>query len=224
MPAYDEAQTTSQTPGHPTGHATGQTTGQTTGGTTHQSGADAFWSEVRRRRPEVGLVLLPPWRGDHPAPAGAAEGRAAAAEVVAGWRLLATALAGTDAADELSAVAPSVGWRPHGDLHRFVVQRAVRGLGATGGAGLLRTLVSALGEDGWRLAPRTRRGLPVLEATDGRIALQGQAGPGATVLTMHGRPLAVPLAARRSSAAEVRALLAGPSVASNAADERWGRV
>ncbi len=143
---------------------------------------DPFWSVVRQRHPDVAIVLLP----DDPAPPGrvgpslASEALTAVGErVVATWAELGPLVT---AGGEL--VEPSVGWSPAGDGHALVVEAAVRGLGQDGGTDLLRTVLGALGAQGWRFAPGSRAGLPLLRATDGLLDLEGVAGPGAVVLTL----------------------------------------
>lgn len=143
---------------------------------------DPFWSVVRRRHPDVAIVLVP----DDPSPpreAGpslAPEALSAVGErVVATWALLAPLVAADG-----EHVEPTVDWSPAGDGHALVVETAVRGLGQDGGTDLLRSVVRTLGEHDWRFAPGSRAGLPLLRATDGLLDLEGVAGPGAVVLTL----------------------------------------
>ena len=147
---------------------------------------DPFWSAVRRRHPDVDIVLLPPDTPDHAAPRGQASGpdavRAAVDAAFAAWTLL-RPLAGATGSAEADA-PPSVRWDLAGCGHALVVQKALRGLGRDRGAALLREVAFALGRDGWRLRPSSRSGRPVLEAVDGPVRLRAEAGPGATVLTV----------------------------------------
>lgn len=148
--------------------------------------ADPFWSAVRRRHPDVDLVLLSPSADDPPPATGPGTARAETAAVAAAWDLLAP-----DVADAAGAVAPAARWRRHGAGHRFELQAALTGLGQRRGTALLRASVVVLGSAGWLLSPRTRRGLPALTATDAHVVLRAEAGPGATVLTLRGVPVRV---------------------------------
>lgn len=143
---------------------------------------DPFWSAVRRRHPDVAIVLLP----DDPAPPGRV-GPTLASEALTtvGERVVATwALLGPLVAAEGELVEPTVGWSPTRDGHALVVEAAVRGLGQDEGTDLLRAVLGALGAQEWRFAPGSRAGLPLLRATDGLLDLEGVAGPGAVVLTL----------------------------------------
>lgn len=143
---------------------------------------DPFWGVVRRRHPEVDIVLLP----DDPPPAEDPPRRidpdalaAVVDQVVATWAVLAPLMAAGGA-----PATPSVDWAPAPDGHALLVEKGVRGLGADGGTALLRAIAVGLGQQGWRLSASRRQGLPLLRATDGLLDLEAQAGPGATVLTL----------------------------------------
>lgn len=143
---------------------------------------DPFWSVVRRRHPDLDIVLLPP----DPAPADV-PGSSLAPEalrevterVVATWAALVPLIPADG-----ERIDPVVDWSPGDAGHALVVDTAVRGVGQEGGTDLLRRVLGALGERGWRFAPSSRAGLPLLRATDGLLDLEAVAGPGATTLTL----------------------------------------
>lgn len=145
--------------------------------------ADPFWSAVREQHPELDVILLPATEPEpDAAPAQPIEElRAAAADLIAAWRLLQPLVHEADAADPDRG--PSVRWEHH-DADVLILQRALKGIGQDAGTELLRTTVSVLGRAGWLLRPGTRRGLPLLDAISGRLHLDAVAGPGATVLTL----------------------------------------
>lgn len=167
---------------------------------------DPFWSVVRRRHPELGIVLLP----DDPAPPGGAPPAldeaaldAVLARVLTGWAVLAPLLA-----EDGDRAAPSVRWAQSRDGHALVVTKGIRGLGTDGGTALLRAIARTLGQAGWRLAPGRRQDLPLLRATDGMLDVEAQAGPGATVVTLASGVLPVDEPARAAAQRRVTAEVA----------------
>lgn len=165
---------------------------------------DPFWSVVRRRHPDVDVVVLPPDRAEDPdqqAPLDLV--RASADAVIEAWRLLRPLVLVAGETD-----VPSVRWGTSGAGSALIIEKAVAGLGQDDGTDLLRAVALTLGRAGWRLRPTTRDDLPALDATDGRTDLRAVAGPGATVLTIAGGVLPVATAAREGVAAEVHEVLA----------------
>lgn len=149
---------------------------------------DPFWAAVRRRHPDVDIVLLTEDAEAEPAGTGAVgPGRTASVEVVRqvtdevtrAWQSLAPLMAARGAAE-----APSVRWSPRDGRNALVVEKAVHGLGEDGGTELLRDVAFRLGADGWRLRPTTRGTRPMLHATNGLVDLRAEAGAGATVITL----------------------------------------
>ena len=123
---------------------------------------DPFWSVVRRRHPDVDVVILPPDAPDGPdapvdsaAPAVDADAlNAVAAGLVAAWREVADLLAELGETD-----GPGLRWAARADGHALVIEKGVRGLGTDGGGDLLRAVAFRLGERDWRLsAPWMRWG------------------------------------------------------------------
>ena len=161
---------------------------------------------VRRRRPDIDLILLPP-----EPPSGAVglpvvdedEARGEAHRLTAAWRLLGELI---HAAGE--SAHPSVGWRAQSGLYALVIQKAVRSIGQDAGTELLRAAAARLAESDWRFSAGRRRGMPVLRAVDAvadpHLLLHAEAGPGATVLTLRTRPLNVADDVRSLIAKEVR--------------------
>ncbi|TWH03207.1 hypothetical protein L615_001200000760 [Nocardioides sp. J9] len=178
---------------------------------------DPFWSAVRQRHPDVDLVLLPP-----PGAAGAAGGdrgdgadRAAGARGIPGpvldevaraladaWRAIAPVVAAAGADDP-----PSVAWRGRPGGHALVVQKALPGTGLERGTAVLRSVAGRLGGDGWLLRPSSRGEVAVLAARGPAAELRGEAGPGATVLTLAGPVLPVGREERARVREEVRSWL-----------------
>lgn len=147
---------------------------------------DSFWSTVRDRHPGAKLVLLPPDPPPSPPDQGTplAEARSAIDAVGRGWAAVAPLL------QEYGAAAPpSHGWRGRAGGHALVIEAALAGIGEDAGATLLRGVAARLDPEGWRFAPGTRNGHPLLRATDGTARLEAEAGPAATVLTFETPPL-----------------------------------
>ncbi|MCX6402134.1 MAG: hypothetical protein NTX33_19655 [Propionibacteriales bacterium] len=161
---------------------------------------DPFWSVVRRRHPDVEIVLMP---DDDPAPGPGAPVERVREEAVAAigaWRLLRpVVLAVVDEPAE-----PSVRWSSRTAGDALVIEKAVAGIGQEDGTDLLRAVTVVLGRAGWRLRPTTRDGLPALDATNGRIDVRADAGPGATVLTIATGLMPVDADVRDAVAAGVR--------------------
>lgn len=86
---------------------------------------------------------------------------------------------------------PSIRWQESAGQRSLVLKKAVTGIGQEAGTELLQRLVVQLGDQGWMLHPGGRDGLPVLRATDGQVAIEAIAGPGATVVTFASVPLRV---------------------------------
>ncbi|TYL49980.1 hypothetical protein FXB39_09910 [Nocardioides sp. BGMRC 2183] len=147
-------------------------------------GDDPFWAAVRRRHPDVDLVLLPRRAGGATSDC-LDRGRDELRAVVEAWRWIAPLLVERGAADR------TAGWRGSGSGHRFVIETAVRGIDRVARTDLLRALAVGADRAGWRLAAGERRGLPVLRALqqEQRLHLRVEAGPGATVLRLRGAPL-----------------------------------
>lgn len=145
---------------------------------------DPFWSAVRRRHPDVDLVLLARDRPDHPdhspprhvAPEVVRTVAAAAHEA---WHTVVPLLV-----ERGETGLPAVRWALREGGHALLVTKAVRGIGEAGGADLLAEMAEVLGRRGWRLAPTRRGPRPLLRATDGLVDLDAEAGPGATVLRL----------------------------------------
>ncbi len=117
--------------------------------------ADPFWSVVRRRHPDVDLVLLPPVAapdeadaGAPPIEAGVEEATAACLARVAGlWQRL----VGDVAPDEQRA-----GWTtgPRPGLERHEATWTLLGVDPVAATGTIDGAARTLGEEGWRvLAP-----------------------------------------------------------------------
>lgn len=160
---------------------------------------DPFWAVVRRRHPDVDIVLMPD-DDTTPGPGASVERvRAEADAAIEAWRLVRPLVL---AADE--SAAPSVRWgrRDAGDA--LIIEKAVVGIGQPDGTDLLRALAVVLGRAGWRLRPTTRDGRPALDATDGRLDVRAEAGPGATILTIATGLLLVDAGVRDTVAASVR--------------------
>ncbi|GAA3804372.1 hypothetical protein [Nocardioides panacisoli] len=151
--------------------------------------SDPFWAAVRERHPGATLVLLPPeLPGDEPPPVPLAEARDAVRAARRAWEVAAPVL--EEYGDPGS---PSVGWRSRPGGRALVTEAGVRGIGVDAGAAALREIAARLDRDdgGWRFDPGSRNGHPLLRATDGHAELRAEAGPGATVLTVATRPMAV---------------------------------
>lgn len=161
---------------------------------------DPFWSVVRRRHPEATVVLVPPALTP-PDDAGPTpdELRAIGRTLLDAWRLVAPLAAATG-----DGGVPSVSWRARPDGHALVAQKALRGLGAAGGAALLRAVAAVLGREGWLLLTSSREGVAVLHGRGVGVEVRAEAGAGATVLTLATPVLAVGAAARGALRAEVR--------------------
>jgi len=150
---------------------------------------DPFWSRVRRRHPDVDVVLVPPDRSDaapslpSATPATPNEIGTMLSAVGELWRSVVRPLL-----DGAGATAPpSIRWRRRADGCSVVVQKALPGVGQEVGTDLLRALVHALHDRGWSIDPGTAAGeLPALRASDGTRLLDAVAGPGATVVTLAG--------------------------------------
>ncbi|WP_182379948.1 hypothetical protein [Nocardioides sp. WS12] len=170
---------------------------------------DPFWSEVRRRHPDVDIVLLPPDPSPDPspdpdlAPASDTEVRRAAVAVQEVWRGVRPLLAGFG-----PLAPPSVRWREAEGRRSLILQKALPGIDQQRGTELLMTLLVHLGERGWALQPGVRDGLPTLRATDGAAAVEAVAGPGATVMTLTGVPLVLTVEVAQLVKDEVRAEVA----------------
>ncbi|MFC5728847.1 MULTISPECIES: hypothetical protein [Nocardioides] len=144
---------------------------------------DRFWAQVRRRHPDVDIVLLEPAGDAEDAlgqPTVAIETvRSVADELTQAWRSIVSVVA-----DRGSVQAPAVRWGIGAGGHALLVEKALQGLGSHAGAGLLRDIAFRIGADGWRMRPTTRDDRPLLRATNGLLDLQAEAGAGATVLTL----------------------------------------
>lgn len=141
---------------------------------------DPFWSVVRHRHPDVDIVLMPEDDDADPGPGVPLERvREEADAAIEAWRLLRPLVL---AADE--PAGPSVRWGSRDAGGALIIEKAVAGIGQADGTDLLRAVTVVLGRAGWRLRPTTRDGLPALDATDGRLDVRADAGPGATVLTI----------------------------------------
>lgn len=168
---------------------------------------DPFWSEVRRRHPDVDIVLLPPDLtpdlAPDLAPASDTEVRRAAVAVQEVWRGVGPLLTGFG-----PLAPPSVRWREAEGRRSLILQKALPGIDQQSGTEFLMTLLVHLGERGWALQPGVRDGLPTLRATDGAAAVEAVAGPGATVVTLTGVPLVLTADVAQLVKDEVRAEVA----------------
>lgn len=172
---------------------------------------DPFWSVVRRRHPEVDVVLLPAEPLDQPLDQLPAEpldqpldqARGAADAVREVWRGLRPLLAGDG-----PLAPPSVRWREGRGQSSLVLKKALPGIAQEEGTELLLRCLVHLGEQGWALHPGARDGLPMLRATDGQVAIEAVAGPGATVVTLTSVPLVVTAGVAQLVKDEVRAEVA----------------
>lgn len=150
---------------------------------------DPFWSVVRRRHPDVDIVLLPgePDQPDAPPDEPDPEDLRARAEALGelegAWQLLAPHVAATAAVGATDPATVRVAPQPGGRAVR-VLEKAVVGIGQERGTHLLRDVALALGRDGWRLRVATRAERPVLDAQVGTLTLHAEAGPGATTMAV----------------------------------------
>lgn len=150
---------------------------------------DPFWSVVRRRHPDLDVVVLPDASTGPDAagpPASVDEVRRAAVALQEAWRWIRPMLA-----EHGEPAPPSIRWQESAGQRSLVLKKAVTEIGQEAGTELLQRLVVQLGDLGWMLHPGGRDGLPVLRATDGQVAVEAIAGPGATVVTLTSVPLAV---------------------------------
>jgi hypothetical protein len=169
----------------------------------HAIDDDPFWSVVRRRHPDVDIVLLPDEPEDQDEPTATPEVEAALeAELDDAWQLLQPIVAatGAPAAEEppsrrvaaaadgpapvLQKAVCGLGTELETTVPGPEQRAAVRGLGQDGGTDLLRDVAVTLGRAGWRLNATTRDGRPLLRARHGRLQLRAEAGAGATVLAV----------------------------------------
>lgn len=152
---------------------------------------DPFWSVVRRRHPDLTVVLLdddPP--ADPPADTPPDELDAHLARLSATWGLLASLVSEAGG----PPTPPSVRWASHGrpDGAALVVERSLTGLGPDGGTDLLRRVAWRLGAHEWRMVATTEAERPVLRASDGVLHLDAEAGAVVTVLSLATPPLRLP--------------------------------
>lgn len=148
---------------------------------------DPFWSVVRRRHPDVDVVLLGPATppqddADVTTPLPAATVREVALLVGQTWASLAPAV--TRAAGEPRT--PTVSWRQRGTTHprhALVVTCGLPAIGRRAGVVLLRDVTGSLLDAGWAIqATTTPDQVARLDARGGVVDVRGEAGPGATVL------------------------------------------
>lgn len=167
---------------------------------------DPFWSVVRRRHPDVTLVLTPDVEpdetADEPSTAPTELLRAAADGALETWHLLRPLVLAAGVTDP-----PSVRWGAKGGEHALVIEKALTGLGQDGGVGLLREVAGKLDGAGWRLRPTVRGQLPALQATNGHTDLRAVCGAGATVLTIATGVLPVSAVDRETIAGELREVI-----------------
>lgn len=153
---------------------------------------DPFWSRVRRRHPDVDVVLVPSDGpgDDPPEEATATPGEIGSMLATVGelWRSVVRPIL----AEAGATAPPSIRWRRRPDGGTAIVQKALPGVGQEAGTDLLRALFHALHDRGWSVGPGIGPGtsleLPALRATDGTLVLDAAAGPGATVITLAGPP------------------------------------
>lgn len=144
-----------------------------------------MFGELRRRHPDVDIVLLPsPDPGDHPPLAGPGQVRALAAHVDA----------------VLSAVAGQLGLRPdqtvglwwqqaHPLCHRRVVRASFTDeTGDRTPVVLLRDAADALSALGWEVRPAADRS-PRLRALAGPVELVAEATPAALAVRLTSEPV-----------------------------------
>ncbi|UUW89730.1 hypothetical protein [Pimelobacter simplex] len=161
---------------------------------------DPFWSVVRRRHPDLTVVLLP----EAEAGAGAGEPPPAIppdeldhhlARLSTAWALLAPLLTEAATTPTSPPSPPSVRWasRTRPDGVALVAERSLTGLGPDGGTDLLRRVAWRLGAHEWRMVATTDNdGRPVLRASDGVLHLEAEAGAVVTVLALSTPTLQVP--------------------------------
>lgn len=151
---------------------------------------DPFWSAVRRRHPDVGVVLLP---DDGPDPTPGSDlgpgldldtARGPVLALVDTWRVIAAVVAERSTTDASGDAGPSLRWGEGDGGHALVARSNVPGLGVAGGIDLVRAVAVALDARGWRFAPTRRAGHPLLRATDGRLDLEAEVGEAITAITL----------------------------------------
>lgn len=136
---------------------------------------DPFWSVVRRRHPEVPVVVLPAAGPPADVPDGAPprrtsdphEARRAAHRLVDTWRGIAEVLAEPGVAG-----TPAVRWAARDDGQALVLERSVAAPDEGAAMALLGRLAVRLGRNAWRLAATTRAGRPWLDAVADDLRLQ----------------------------------------------------
>ncbi|MBU2696080.1 hypothetical protein [Pimelobacter sp. 30-1] len=157
---------------------------------------DPFWSVVRRRHPDLTVVLLPEAGVGEPPPATPPdELDRHLARLSAAWALLAPLLTEAATTPTSPPSPPSVRWasRTRPDGVALVAERSLTGLGPDGGTDLLRRVAWRLGAHEWRMVATTDNdGRPVLRASDGVLHLEAEAGAVVTVLALSTPTLQVP--------------------------------
>ncbi|MBM9459551.1 hypothetical protein JK386_06525 [Nocardioides sp. zg-536] len=185
---------------------------------------DPFWSVVRRRHPDVDVVLLadPPDPDPHPDPDGPSDRagsatdlatlRTVADELLTAWHAVAPLLPpGTGPAPGAPDApgVPAVRWSARDGAHALLLVKAVRDTDLATGTDLLRRIAFDLGGRGWRLAPSGDEEQAVLDAAGGLVDLHAVAGRAATTLMLATGLLQATEADRDTVLAEVRTVLAG---------------
>lgn len=147
---------------------------------------DPFWAVVRRRHPDVGVVLHEGDR-DPEGPVGRGlDGDALTAltdEFAVAWSSLLAAVADTRSGASTSPPW-SLRWAPADGGHALLVSTAVPGPGLDAATRFLRRLAARLDGSGWRFRPSYREGRPVLAATSGLLDLRAEAGEAATCVRL----------------------------------------
>lgn len=146
---------------------------------------DPFWGVVRRRHPDVDLVLL-----NGRSPLDPPEAEPADAISIDDARMVER---GVD--DAYASIrhhlppdtpAPTRIWRAADGGHAYLNEKALRGLTGTRAVVTLRAIARALEERGWKVAAAGDEDRPHLMATNGWIDLDVRSGAAATQLLMAG--------------------------------------
>ena len=130
---------------------------------------DPFWGVVRRRRPDVDLVLLTGRSPLDPPPAGVDDAYASIRHLL-----------------PPDTPSPTRLWRAADGGHAYLNEKALRGLAGPRAVVTLRALARSLQERGWEIGATGDEHRPHLMATNGWIDLDVRSGAAATQLLMAG--------------------------------------
>ncbi|MEV7398278.1 hypothetical protein [Aeromicrobium sp. NPDC092404] len=146
---------------------------------------DPFWDVVRRRHPDIDLIVL-----DGPSPLDRPEPGVEPTIALEQARLIERGV--DDAYDSIRHVLPAnlpeptKTWRGTAGGHAYVVEKALREAGGEAGLELLRRLARELHDRGWAVEAAGDEQRPHLMATNGWIDLDARSGRAATQLTLAG--------------------------------------